>query len=53
MVCWRADMAERRKIWRYEDGRLSKPGDDELAVEEPLEIRVRQRAVSVTMHTRP
>ena len=44
-------MSERRRIWRYEDGRLSKPRDDELAIEEPFEIRVRHKAVSVTMRT--
>jgi FdhD protein len=33
------------------DGRTAAEVDDELAIEEPLEIRVRGRAVSVTMRT--
>src|SRR5687768_13777084 len=33
------------------DGAIAAAADDELAVEEPLEIRVRGRAVSVTMRT--
>ena len=45
------DMSERTRIWRYEDGRPLNAGDDELAIEEPLEIRVRNKAVSVTMRT--
>ena len=39
------------RIWRYEEGHGPNVGDDELAVEEPLEIRVSQKAVSVTMRT--
>ena len=37
-------------IVRYQNGVVTE-ADDELAVEEPLEIRVRNRAVSVTMRT--
>lgn len=37
-------------IWRYEHGEMREDRDD-LALEEPLEIRVRGRAVSVTMRT--
>jgi FdhD protein len=37
-------------IHRYANGQLTRDSD-ELAVEEPLEIRVRGRAVSVTMRT--
>ena len=44
-------MHERIRIWRYEKGHVPDVGDDELAVEEPLEIRVSQKAVSVTMRT--
>ena len=38
------------RVLRYENGATSS-GPDELAAEEPLEIRVRGRAVSVTMRT--
>src|SRR5205809_2330182 len=41
----------KRRILRYAACRLSADGQDELAREEPLEIRVRGRAVSVTMRT--
>src|SRR5438105_6073646 len=37
-------------ILRYENGALRETAD-ELALEEPLEIRVRGRAISVTMRT--
>src|SRR5438477_11896348 len=37
-------------VMRYADGRVSRAAD-ELAREEPLEIRVRGRAISVTMRT--
>ena len=48
----KATMADgKRRILRYAAGRLSAGEQDELAVEEPLEIRVRGRAVSVTMRT--
>jgi FdhD protein len=40
----------RRKIIRLVDGR-TQDCEDELVVEEPLEIRVRGRAISVTMRT--
>ncbi len=39
------------KIWRYRAGHPPTVEQDELAEEEPLEIRVRGRAVSVTMRT--
>lgn len=39
------------KIWRYESTRPPVEAADELAVEEPLEIRVTGRAVTVTMRT--
>lgn len=38
-------------IWRYEAGNSLQEMMDELAEEEPLEIRVKGRAVSVTMRT--
>ena len=38
-------------IWRYESGGVLRECSDELAGEEPLEIRVKNRAVSVTMRT--
>src|SRR5439155_21124136 len=38
-------------VWRYEAGAPPHTGTDELAGEEPLEIRVRSRAISVTMRT--
>ncbi len=41
---------ERITVLRYENG-TAQAGPDELAIEEPLEIRVRGRAVSVTMRT--
>ena len=37
-------------MWRYENGQ-ARESDDELAAEEPLEIRVRGRAVTITMRT--
>ena len=43
-------MSERFSILRYRDGAAEK-ATDELSVEEPLEIRVKSRAVSVTMRT--
>ncbi|HEY2584216.1 MAG TPA: formate dehydrogenase accessory sulfurtransferase FdhD [Tepidisphaeraceae bacterium] len=39
------------KIWRYEAGGALRADCDEVAAEEPLEIRVKHRAVSVTMRT--
>jgi FdhD protein len=39
------------RIARYQSGQVTRDVSDELAVEEPLEIRVRNRAVSVTMRT--
>src|SRR3954454_24837949 len=44
------DPAPRPMVLRYMDGRVSE-APDELAAEEPLEIRVRGRAISVTMRT--
>jgi len=44
-------MAEIRPILRWRAGTSAETSDDELADEEPLEIRVRGRAVSVTMRT--
>ncbi|HET6247058.1 MAG TPA: formate dehydrogenase accessory sulfurtransferase FdhD [Tepidisphaeraceae bacterium] len=38
-------------IHRYEAGGVPSSAPDELAIEEPLEIRVKNRAVSVTMRT--
>lgn len=39
------------QIWRFEDRGPLRACSDELAAEEPLEIRVKNRAVSVTMRT--
>ncbi len=44
-------MPEMRPILRWHAGSEAERADDELAHEEPLEIRVRGRAVSVTMRT--
>jgi FdhD protein len=44
-------MPEIRPILRWRAGASAETADDELAHEEPLEIRVRGRAVSVTMRT--
>lgn len=41
----------RRTVLRWQRGEMPRPEEDELAVEEPLEIRVRGRAISVTMRT--
>src|SRR5436305_3031453 len=38
------------RVIRYQDG-ATQSSADELAIEEPLEIRVRGRAISVTMRT--
>src|SRR5437016_9698757 len=43
-------MSRAVKVWRYESGEM-RAEEDEIAREEPLEIRVRGRAVSVTMRT--
>jgi FdhD protein len=43
-------MIESRPIWKYSGGEPTRVEDD-LAVEEPLEIRVRGRSVAVTMRT--
>ena len=39
------------RILRFQSGQITRDVPDELAVEEPLEVRVRNRAVSVTMRT--
>jgi FdhD protein len=39
------------RIWRYQSGEVTRDVADELAEEEPLEIRVKGRAVSVTLRT--
>ncbi len=44
------DSVTTRTILRYDDG-TAREVDDELVEEEPLEIRVRGRAISVTMRT--
>jgi len=45
-------MPNRKHIWRWELGQPSASNDiDELADEEPLEIRIGDRAISVTMRT--
>jgi FdhD protein len=41
----------RQSVWRWELGAKPQRNDDELACEEPLEIRVQGRPVSVTMRT--
>ena len=46
----RSSRQTRADVWRWRDGELQEVADD-LAVEEPLEIRVRGRPVSVTMRT--
>jgi FdhD protein len=45
-----SDVCE-RPVWRAESGRELAAGTDAVVVEEPLEIRVGGRAVSVTMRT--
>ena len=42
---------ETRTIWRWSQGEPLAQDHDDLAVEEPLEIRVRGRAISITMRT--
>lgn len=44
-------MGARHDILRYRVGAAPEQAADELSVEEPLEIRVKNRAVSVTMRT--
>src|SRR5882672_1527228 len=44
-------MATSTRVWRFESGGRLTEDSDELACEEPLEIRVNNRAVSVTMRT--
>lgn len=40
-----------RNVWRWESGSRPRRAEDELACEEPLEIQVDTRPVSVTMRT--
>jgi FdhD protein len=42
---------ERREVWRWRRGEPAAPGDDDLAAESPLEIRVNGHPLSVTMRT--
>jgi len=51
VVSSRVIMSNHTTIWRYRDGNALEADADELAAEEPLEIRVKNRAVSVTMRT--
>ena len=45
-------MSDKHPIWKWQAGGGPMHRDhDELAIEEPVEIRVRGRAVSVTMRT--
>ena len=44
------DSTTTRAVLRYDDG-VTRDGPDELVGEEPMEIRVRGRAISVTMRT--
>ena len=43
--------SERRQAWRFEAGSPLRETGDDLAAEEPLEIRVRGRSVAITMRT--
>jgi len=43
-------MIETRPVWKYNSG-APKRVDDDLALEEPLEVRVRGRSIAVTMRT--
>lgn len=49
-ICIVTIPSNKPNVLRYVDGK-AKSAPDELAIEEPLEIRVRGRAVSVTMRT--
>ena len=44
-------MSDSVPIWRYVSGAAPMQTSDQLSIEEPLEIRIRNRAVSVTMRT--
>lgn len=44
-------MQSRKRIYRWESGQALRRVDDNLAVEEPLEIQVEGRPVSITMRT--
>jgi FdhD protein len=43
--------SERRTIWRWQSGDAPAPAHDALAREEPLEIRVYGKSISITMRT--
>ncbi len=43
--------SERKQAWRFEVGSPLQEAGDDLAAEEPLEIRVRGRSVAITMRT--
>jgi len=43
-------MIESHKVWKYHEGKREQVADD-LAVEEPLEVRVRGKSIAVTMRT--
>ncbi len=43
--------SERRQAWRFETGSPLRETGDDLAAEEPMEIRVRGRSVAITMRT--
>jgi len=44
------ERSARRRVWRLDDG-AAHDGDDRVAIEEPLEIRVGDQAIAVTMRT--
>jgi len=43
--------SQQRRVWRIGDWAAAQGDHDELAAEEPLEIRVRGRSVAITMRT--
>jgi FdhD protein len=43
--------SEKRQSWRFEAGLPLREAGDDLAAEEPLEIRVRGRSIAITMRT--
>ena len=51
MIVWNVTGESSRDILRFTAGQAPVPARDALAEEEPLEIRVRGRAISVTMRT--
>src|SRR5437868_5914747 len=44
-------MEQTTEIWRYRAGSPPSSVRDQVAMEEPLEIRVKNRAISITMRT--